>query len=83
MSDQMFIGQLRAVRTCLDVHGVRVRAPRLPKGLANRCEWDARIEDVARRLQCSTCGKLQCTARAVEMSAPRGHKNHWSAYPAG
>jgi hypothetical protein len=47
-----------------------------PRTLANFCGWDARLEDVARRLRCSKCGKQQCSARAVEVTAPRGHKSH-------
>jgi hypothetical protein len=47
-----------------------------PRTLANFCGWDARLEEVAQRLQCSKCGRRQCSARAVELTAPRGYKSH-------
>ena len=48
----------------------------LPKSLANFCGWDARLEDVARRLRCSKCGERRCTARPLPPVAPRGYKSH-------
>ena len=40
-----------------------------PHMLANICGWDARLEDVTRRLRCSKCGERRCVARAL----PPGH----------
>jgi len=42
---------------------------------AKLCGWDAKLEDVARRMRCSVCGKKRCTARAVPLTAPRGYKS--------
>lgn len=47
-----------------------------PHLLANLCGWDAKLNDVARRLRCSICGQKKCTARAVPMTTPRGYKSH-------
>jgi hypothetical protein len=47
-----------------------------PHLLANLCGWDASLEDVARRMRCSVCGKKQCPARAIPPTAPRGYKSH-------
>jgi hypothetical protein len=47
-----------------------------PHMLAKLCGWDARLEDVVRRMRCSICGKKNCTARAVTLVTPRGYKSH-------
>jgi hypothetical protein len=47
-----------------------------PHLLAKLCGWDTKLEDVARRMRCSVCGKKKCTARAVPMTPPRGYKSH-------
>jgi DNA-directed RNA polymerase subunit M/transcription elongation factor TFIIS len=36
-----------------------------PHTLGRLCGWDARLEDVAKRMRCSKCGKKQCSLRAV------------------
>ena len=36
-----------------------------PHTLAKLCGWDARLDDVVRRMRCSICGKKKCTALAV------------------
>jgi DNA-directed RNA polymerase subunit RPC12/RpoP len=48
----------------------------VPKSLANVCGWDAKLEDVMRRLRCSKCGERRCTARPLPQVAPRGYKSH-------
>ena len=47
-----------------------------PKTLANDAGWDARLEDIVKRLRCSKCNQKKCTARAVEDVRPRGYKSH-------
>jgi hypothetical protein len=42
-----------------------------PNMIAHICGWDARLEDVARRMRCATCGAKKCTARAVPVTVPR------------
>jgi hypothetical protein len=44
--------------------------------LANVCGWDAKLEEVTRRLRCSKCGERRCTAKALPPVAPRGYKSH-------
>ena len=46
-----------------------------PHTLAKLCGWDARLEDVAKRMRCSKCGKKQCTLRATELVKPRGYSS--------
>ena len=47
-----------------------------PHLLATLCGWDARLEDVERRMRCSVCRQKKCTARAVPLTTPRGYKSH-------
>lgn len=47
-----------------------------PHTLAAFAGWDAKLDAVVRRLRCSKCNAKKCTARAVPMTAPRGHKSH-------
>ena len=47
-----------------------------PQTLAAFASWDARLDDVVRRLRCSKCHEKKCTARTVAMTAPRGYKSH-------
>ncbi|SRR6266851_4054186 len=42
-----------------------------PHTLGRMCGWDAKLEDVAKRMRCSKCGKKQCTLRAVPPRKPR------------
>ena len=46
-----------------------------PQTLGKLCGWDSRLEDVAKRMRCSKCGKKQCTQRAVTPRKPRGYKS--------
>jgi hypothetical protein len=71
LSDEF--GQYTLVLTCGSCLRERRTTPHL---LAKLCGWDAKLEDVARRMRCSICGKKQCTARAVPLTAPRGYKSH-------
>ena len=48
----------------------------LPRALANVAGWEAKLEDVTRRLRCSKCGERECAARALPSSPPRGYKSH-------
>jgi hypothetical protein len=47
-----------------------------PRTLAAVAGWDARLDDVARRMRCSKCNAKKCTARAVPLSTPRVYKSH-------
>jgi hypothetical protein len=47
-----------------------------PHTLAAFAGWEARLEEVVKRLRCSKCNLKQCTARAVAMTTPRGYKSH-------
>jgi len=35
-------------------------------------EEHAKLDDLEKRLRCSTCGKKSCHVRAIEMQKPRG-----------
>jgi len=63
LSDEF--GQYTLVLTC-GACGHERHAP--PHALARLCGWDARIDEVSRRLRCSKCGKKQCTWRAYPPS---------------
>jgi hypothetical protein len=43
-----------------------------PNLLAHLCGWDAKLDDLEKRLRCSKCGKKSCHIRAIEMQKPRG-----------
>jgi hypothetical protein len=47
-----------------------------PHTLAKFCGWDAKLEDVVRRMRCSKCGERKCSARVTTLSPPRGYKSH-------
>ena len=64
-------GQYTIYLTCECGH-IRKCSPHV---LAGFVSWDARLEDVVRRLRCSKCGKKQCTARVVEPVKPRGYRD--------
>jgi ribosomal protein S14 len=44
-----------------------------PHTLAKLCGWDSKLEDVAKRLRCSRCGKKNCVLRAFPPQKPRGY----------
>ena len=70
LSDEF--GQYIIVITCTCGHIRRC----YPRSLAALAGWDARLEDVVRRLRCSKCSAKKCTARTVAETAPRGYKSH-------
>jgi hypothetical protein len=70
LSDEF--GQYTLVLTC---GGCRYERTTDPRALGRICGWDARIEDVARRMRCSKCGKKLCKVRAVPPRKPRGYRS--------
>ena len=44
-----------------------------PHTLGRLCGWDARLEDVAKRLRCSKCGMKKCALRVFPPQKPRGY----------
>jgi hypothetical protein len=71
LSDE--VGLYTLVLTCRSCLRERHTTPNL---IAHICGWDARLVDVAKRMRCVTCGAKQCTARAVPVTVPRGHRSH-------
>jgi DNA-directed RNA polymerase subunit RPC12/RpoP len=61
-------GQYDLDLTCRSCGHVR-RA--VPKTLAVICGWEARLDDVMKRMRCSKCGKRECVARVIELQKPR------------
>jgi hypothetical protein len=47
-----------------------------PHTLAAFAGWDARLEDVARRMRCTKCHARKCTAKVMKEPTPRGHSKH-------
>jgi hypothetical protein len=47
-----------------------------PDLLAKICGWDAKLDDVARRMRCSVCHRNECSWRAVPVTVARGHHSH-------
>jgi hypothetical protein len=43
-----------------------------PQTLAAIAGWDARLNDVVKRMRCSKCNQKKCTARTVYQQKPRG-----------
>ena len=68
LSDEF--GQYTLVIKCEPCGHERIAEPHT---LGRLCGWDARLEDVARRMRCSKCGKKKCTLRAVAPRKPRGY----------
>jgi hypothetical protein len=71
LSDE--IGQYTLILKCDSCLRERRTTPNL---IAHIVGWDARLEDVARRMRCATCGAKKCSARAVPVTVPRGYKSH-------
>jgi hypothetical protein len=44
-----------------------------PKTLATISGWDAKLEDVVRRMRCSKCGERKCSATLQRMTAHGGN----------
>ena len=71
LSDEF--GQYDLVLTCAACgHERKI----VPKSLANIAGWDAKLEDLTRRLRCSKCGERRCKARPLPPTPPRGYKSH-------
>jgi hypothetical protein len=47
-----------------------------PHTLAAFAGWDAKLDEVVRRLRCSKCNQKNCTVRTVALRAPRGYTSH-------
>ena len=67
LSDEF--GQYTLVLKCAECGHERKAEPLT---LGRLCGWDARLEDVAKRMRCSKCGKKRCHIRAVPLQKPRG-----------
>ena len=63
-------GQYALVLKCAECGHERTAEPRT---LARLCGWDARLEDIAKRMRCSKCGKKKCHLRAFPPQKPRGY----------
>ncbi len=59
LSDEF--GQYTLVLKCAECGHERKAEPLT---LGRLCGWDARLEDVAKRMRCSRCGKKRCTLKA-------------------
>jgi hypothetical protein len=70
LSDEF--GQYTLVLRCAACNYERKADPHL---LGRLCGWDARLEEVAKRLRCSKCGKKQCVVRAIPPRKPRGYSS--------
>jgi hypothetical protein len=68
LSDEF--GQYTLVLKCAACSHERTAEPHT---LGRLCGWDARLEDVAKRMRCSKCGKKKCTVRALPPRKPRGY----------
>jgi len=68
LSDEF--GQYTLVLKCAECGHERKAEPLT---LGRLCGWDSRLEDVAKRMRCSKCGKKRCTLRAFPPKKPRGY----------
>ena len=68
LSDEF--GQYTLVLNCAECGHERKAEPRT---LGRLCGWDARLEDIAKRMRCSKCGKKRCTLKAFPPKKPRGY----------
>ena len=68
LSDEF--GQYTLVLKCSECGHERTAEPHM---LGRLCGWDTRLEDVAKRLRCSKCGKKKCDLRAFAPRKPRGY----------
>src|ERR1700735_741256 len=68
LSDEF--GQYTLVLKCSECGHERTAEPHT---LGRLCGWDTRLEDVAKRLRCSKCGKKKCDLRAFAPRKPRGY----------
>jgi len=63
-------GQYTLVLKCAECGHERKAEPHT---LGRLCGWDARLEDVAKRMRCSKCGKKRCALKAFPLKKPRGY----------
>ena len=70
LSDEF--GQYILVMTCSRCGHERTAQPLV---LGRLLGWDAKLEDVAKRMRCSKCREKQCTLRAFPLRKPRGYSN--------
>ena len=68
LSDEF--GQYTLVLKCAECSHERKAEPLT---LGRLCGWDARLEDVAKRMRCSKCGKKRCALKAFPPKKPRGY----------
>jgi len=68
LSDEF--GQYTLVLKCSECGHERTTEPHT---LGRLCGWDARLEDLAKRMRCSKCGKKKCSLRAFPPTKPRGY----------
>jgi hypothetical protein len=47
-----------------------------PRTLAAIVGWDARLEEVAKRMRCSKCRARACELKALALTKPRGYTSH-------
>jgi hypothetical protein len=47
-----------------------------PNTLAAFAGWDARLDDVVKRLRCTKCDERRCTASVFRPATPRGWTKH-------
>jgi hypothetical protein len=70
LSDEF--GQYTLILTCSAAQYERVTSPQV---LGRLCGWDARLDEVAKRLRCSKCGKKKCNIRAIPPRKTRGYSS--------
>ena len=68
LSDEF--GQYTLVLKCAECGHERKAEPMT---LGRLCGWDARLDDIAKRMRCSKCGKKRCTLKAFPPKKPRGY----------
>lgn len=68
LSDEF--GQYTVVLRCKACEHERITEP---ISLVRMCGWDARLEDLAKRMRCSKCGAKQCALHTYPPRKPRGY----------
>jgi hypothetical protein len=71
LSDEF--GQYVLLLTCTACNHTR-RA--YPASLAAFAGWEAKLDDVVKRMRCTKCRERKCVARAMREVAPRKYKSH-------
>ena len=70
LSDEF--GQYEILLTCKCGHTRRC----YPHTLAAFAGWEAKLNDVVKRMRCTKCDKKLCMAKTMRETAPRWHKSH-------